>query len=257
MNVLTVENMTLTFGGLVAIVDLSFSVAEGQVTSLIGPNGAGKTCVFNCITGFYRPNSGRILFGGENIAGRPPYQITGRGICRTFQNIRLFNALTVVENVAAGQHTRTGCGLLQCLFRTGKSRRDERNVRDKSFQWLEFVGLADCYDYQARQLPYGDQRRLEIARALASEPKLLLLDEPAAGLNHNERERLLALIREILQLGITVVLIEHDMGLVMRISNHIVVLDYGRKIAEGLPETVRNDEQVITAYLGGDLDAVS
>ena len=257
MNILTVENLTLTFGGLMAISDLSFSVAKGQVTSLIGPNGAGKTCVFNCITGFYRPTGGRILFGGENLVGRPPYQITERGICRTFQNIRLFNALTVVENVAAGQHTRTGCGLLQCLFKTGQSRRDERNVREKSFLWLEFVGLTDFYDYQARQLPYGDQRRLEIARALASEPKLLLLDEPAAGLNHNEQERLLALIREIVQLGITVVMIEHNMGMVMQISNHIVVLDYGRKIAEGPPETVRNDEQVVNAYLGEDFDAAS
>jgi branched-chain amino acid transport system ATP-binding protein len=189
--------------------------------------------------------------------GRPPYQITERGICRTFQNIRLFNALTAVENVAAGQHTRTGCGLLRCLFRTGRSRRDERNVREKSFRWLEFVGLTDFYDYQARQLPYGDQRRLEIARALASEPKLLLLDEPAAGMNHNEQERLLALIREIVQLGITVVMIDHNMGMVMQISNHIVVLDYGRKIAEGPPETVRNDEQVINAYLGEDFDAAS
>jgi branched-chain amino acid transport system ATP-binding protein len=257
MNILTVENLTLTFGGLMAISDLSFSVAKGQVTSLIGPNGAGKTCVFNCITGFYRPTGGRILFGGENLVGRPPYQITERGICRTFQNIRLFNALTAVENVAAGQHTRTGCGLLRCLFRTGRSRRDERNVREKSFRWLEFVGLTDFYDYQARQLPYGDQRRLEIARALASEPKLLLLDEPAAGMNHNEQERLLALIREIVQLGITVVMIDHNMGMVMQISNHIVVLDYGRKIAEGPPETVRNDEQVINAYLGEDFDAAS
>ncbi|HUW64285.1 MAG TPA: ABC transporter ATP-binding protein [Spirochaetia bacterium] len=257
MSVLTVENLTKAFGGVVAVADLSFEVNRGHVTSLIGPNGAGKTSVFNCITGFYKPEAGRLVFGGENIAGRPPYQITKRGICRTFQNIRLFNALTVVENVAAGQHSRTAAGLLRCLFRTGSLRCEEREVREKSFRWLEFVGLADYYDYQARQLPYGDQRRLEIARALASEPQLLLLDEPAAGLNHNEREKLLVLIQGILQLGVTVVMIEHDMGLVMRISDHIVVLDYGRKIAEGPPESVRNDQRVIDAYLGGDIDAVS
>ncbi len=257
MSVLAVKHLSKSFGGVVALGELGFEVARGHVTSLIGPNGAGKTSVFNCITGFYRPEAGEIVFGGENIAGKPPYQITGRGICRTFQNIRLFNALTVVENVAAGQHTRTGCGLLRCLFRTRRLQREERDVRERSFHWLEFVGLADYWDHQARQLPYGDQRRLEIARALASEPTLLLLDEPAAGLNYNERERLLALIQSILQLGVTVVMIEHDMGLVMRISDHIVVLDYGRKIAEGPPDVVRNDQLVIDAYLGGYPDAVS
>jgi len=255
MSILRVEDLTLAFGGVVAVAGLSFAVESGHVTSLIGPNGAGKTSVFNCITGFYRPGGGRILFHGTDIAGRPPYQITARGICRTFQNIRLFNALTVVENVAAGAHTRSSCGLLRCLFRTGRLLAEEKEVREQSFHWLEFVGLAGYYDYQARQLPYGDQRRLEIARALAAQPQLLLLDEPAAGLNHNERERLLALIQSILDLGITVIMIEHDMGLVMRISDHIVVLDYGRKIAEGPPEAVRNDPRGIDAYLGGDPDA--
>jgi branched-chain amino acid transport system ATP-binding protein len=251
---LQVSDLTLRFGGVTAVDGLSFGVHEGDILSVIGPNGAGKTSAFNCITGFYKPSSGRVSLAGEDITRLRPSAVAAKGVSRTFQNLRLFGELTVLDNVRAGMHLRMKQNPLDALLHTPRFRRSEAEATAEAHRWLDFVGLRGDRDGLARNLPYGEQRRVEIARALARGPRLLLLDEPAAGLNHGEKQELLDLLGRIGELGIAVVLIEHDMGLVMQISHRIVVLNFGKEIADGSPEQVRNDPAVVEAYLGRDED---
>ena len=251
MRILQLKDVSLSFGGLNVIDRLSFDVEEGSIVSLIGPNGAGKTSVFNCLTGFYKPDSGEIRFLDQSVTKLKPHKITQRGMARTFQNLRLFKQMTVLENVMSGMHCRTHAGALGAVLRNSRQRREEARIRSAAEECLEFVGILGLKDRLARNLPYGDQRRVEWARALATRPRLLLFDEPAAGLNYDEKERLMRLIRRIREeLKITIFLIEHDMGLVMRISEKVVVIDYGKKIAEGGCDAVQCDPKVIEAYLG-------
>ena len=247
---LDVQGLTLRFGGVTAVDDLSFGVAEGDIVSVIGPNGAGKTSAFNCITGFYKPTSGRVRFAGRDMTGWRPSAIAALGVARTFQNLRLFGELTALDNVRAGMHLTIEQNALDAILRTRRFRRGEQHATAQAHRWLDFVGLRGDRGGPAGALPYGEQRRVELARALARGPRLLLLDEPAAGLNHTEKGELLDLLRRIGELGIAVVLIEHDMGLVMQVSRSIVVLNFGRVIAEGRPDAVRHDPAVIEAYLG-------
>ncbi len=249
--IISIENIGMHFGGVAALSEVSFTVDAERIKAIIGPNGAGKTTLFNLITGVYRPTSGRIIYGGNDIAGAPPYTIASRGITRTFQNVELFSNMTVLENVMMGRHARSGSGFLSCALRFPNMIREEREIERVAREYLEFVGLsARAYD-MALSLPLGYQRYLEIARALALEPKLLLLDEPAAGLDEKETEDLGELIKRIRDRSITILLVEHDMSLTMEISDEIVVLDYGRKIAEGTPREIQYNKKVIDAYLGG------
>ncbi|HXP92426.1 MAG TPA: ABC transporter ATP-binding protein [Candidatus Binatia bacterium] len=250
MALLTLENVTKRFGGLVCVRDLSLSVDAGAIVAMIGPNGAGKSTVFNLITGIYRPDEGSIVFDGAPLGHAHIDAIAGRGIARTFQNIRLFAFVSVLDNVMTGRHARMHAHLWDSLLHTPMQRREERDVREHARELLRFVGLEAQAHAYARNLPYGSQRRLEIARALASDPKLLLLDEPAAGMNPREKDELVALIERIRARGVTVFLIEHDMRFVMRVSERITVLNYGEKIAEGLPQEIRTNERVVEAYLG-------
>jgi branched-chain amino acid transport system ATP-binding protein len=252
VNILEASGITKQFGGLTAVNNVDFAIPAGSITSLIGPNGAGKTTFFNMITGLYEPTSGTISFAGLTLNGLKPNQVTASGVGRTFQNIRLFSNMTALENVLVGQHVRLHAGLFGVLFLTPKVRREEASARRKGLELLSYVGLGTRRASEmSKNLPYGDQRRLEIARALATDPKLLLLDEPTAGMNPQETDELTKLIRQIREdRGVTVLLIEHDMKVVMGISERITVLDHGAKIAEGSPEEVRSNEQVIEAYLG-------
>ncbi len=248
--VLEIKKISKNFGGIQALTDVSFSVEEGEILGLIGPNGAGKTTMFNMITAMYPPSSGDISFLGNPLSNLKPHQITEKGICRTFQNIRLFSDLTVRENVMVGNHCRLKTNVMQSVFRTKAQKAEEARVLATSDEILEVVGLADDKETIAKNLSYGAQRRLEIARALASRPKLILLDEPAAGMNEKETNDLFDLIKKIQTLGITILLIEHDMPLVMRVCSRIIVLNFGKKIAEGTPSSIQNNKEVIEAYLG-------
>jgi branched-chain amino acid transport system ATP-binding protein len=252
---LEVDDVTLRFGGVVALNGVSFSLRRGEIFGLIGPNGAGKTTCFNAMTGVYRPTSGAIRFNGESIVGKKKHEITRGGLARTFQNVRLFPEMTALENVMVGADAHHKTSVISALFRLPRHWREERSGRERSLELLEFVGIRRRAGDVSRNLSYGEQRRLEIARALATNPKLLCLDEPAAGFNPAEKVELLELIRKIRDLGVTVLLIEHDMRLVMGVTDRIVVLEFGKKIAEGTPAQVRDNPAVIAAYLGVPTDA--
>ncbi len=250
-NLLTVESIRKEFGGLLAVSDLDFTIPAESIVSLIGPNGAGKTTFFNMLTGVYKPTSGQIVFDGTDVTGKPPHAITKLGIGRTFQNIRLFPQMTALENVLVGMHSRLKGGILGSIFGTPRVRREEHEAHEKGRALLRYSGLGRVDDELAENLSYGDQRRLELARALATEPKLLLLDEPTAGMNPQETAAFTDFLAKLrTERPISILLIEHDMKVVMGISERVTVLDYGQKIAEGTPTEIQKNERVIEAYLG-------
>jgi branched-chain amino acid transport system ATP-binding protein len=250
MSMLTIDRLGKSFGGLQAVDEVSFSLAQGAIKAVIGPNGAGKTTLFNLIAGMLAPSSGAILFRGKAIHGLPPHRVAELGIARTFQNIKMFSGMSALENVMVGRHVRSAGGFLSAMLRTPGCRHEERAIHDKSLELLDFMGIADCADTPATNLDFGRQRAVELARALAMEPTLLLLDEPAAGLNIYETAELGRLISRIRDLGITILLVEHDMSLVMDISDEIVVLSFGRKIAEDVPHVIQHHPEVVKVYLG-------
>ena len=248
---LTADNITIKFGGLTAVDNVSFTIPQGGVVSLIGPNGAGKTTFFNVLTGLYAPTSGTVRLGEKHITAMPPHKIASWGMARTFQNIRLFNLMTAEENVMVAMHSHMKSGMLSTIFGLPKQRREERECREFARELLDFVGIGNTAEDYARNLSYGDQRRLEIARALALKPKVLLLDEPTAGMNPQESARFVEFVLRVRdEQDVSVLLIEHDMSVVMRLSERITVLDQGTKIAEGGPDDIRNNQRVIEAYLG-------
>lgn len=251
MSLLKTTNVVKRFGGLVAVNKMTFSVDEGRIVSIIGPNGAGKTTFFNTLTGIYTPEEGQIQFKDHTLIGLRPDQVAATGIARTFQNIRLFGSMTVIENILVGMHIWLKQGAVDTIFRSKKFSKEESEAEQRASELMEYVGLKNVGNELARNLPYGGQRRIEIARALAANPTLLLLDEPTAGMNPNETEEAIKLFRRIRdEKGITILLIEHDMRVVMNISEHISVMDYGEKIAEGTPQEIRSNQRVIEAYLG-------
>jgi len=248
---LEVKDLCMRFGGLLAVDHVGFDVKPQEVFAIIGPNGAGKTTVFNCISGFYRPSTGQIALQGRAIAGHTSHQVARHGVVRTFQNVRLFKGMTVLENLLVAQHHQSRAPLLAGLFNTASYRRSEAEKIERALQWLDVMGLRDFVNREAGNLAYGHQRRLEIARCMITQPRLLMLDEPAAGLNPQEKKDLQQLIDQLRRdCGVTVLLIEHDMGLVMGVSERILVMEYGKPIATGTPDAIRNDERVIKAYLG-------
>lgn len=249
---LEVSGITQIFGGVTALDAVSFSIEKGTITGVIGPNGAGKTTLFNIITGIYSQTAGSVLFEGKDVSGYPPEKLARLAMVRTFQNIELFSGMTVLENVMVGMHTKSSSGLLACALKMPWSISEERKIRQGAIKWLEFTGITDLSDHNAGNLPFGKGRLLEIARALAVEPRIILMDEPAAGLNSQETVGLAHLIKRIRDLGITVVLVEHDMELVMDICDRIVVLNLGKKLAEGTPREIQESPEVIAAYLGDD-----
>ena len=250
-DLLVTQRLRKEFGGLVAVDDVDFTIPRDSIVSLIGPNGAGKTTFFNMLTGVYKPTAGRVIFVGEDMTGKPPHAFTQRGIGRTFQNIRLFQNMTALENVLVGMHTRLKGNLFEAVLRTPRVRREEKDARARARELLDFSGLRRKDREIGRNLSYGDQRRLEVARALATQPKLLLLDEPTAGMNPQETIEFTDVVGRLrTERGLTVLLIEHDMRVVMHISDRVTVLDYGEKIAEGTPQEIQHNDRVIEAYLG-------